>query len=526
MSSKKKNDPKPELKGKTVPRIWTRPLRRLTPTTSLGFACIEYAKTVLHKTLYPWQEWALIHALEIVGSLKKTWRFRFRTIIFMISRQNGKTVLSEVIASFFLNVLGVESVFGTSLSLDKAEEVWEAVIRDQESTPELNALIERVSRTNGNKRLILRGNQTYKVGAPTRRAGRGDSNDLVMLDEVREQRDWETWAAAAASTVAKPNGIIIGFSNAGDPDSVVLRQLRSQAIAAIDGGDALDFGGEVDADTLALFEWSAPDGAATDSPAALAQANPALGYGYLTMRALLANRATYPEMKFRAECMCQQVETILPQPFPDGAWEAGVDPDSQIAPESELTYGIDLSENRTWASISVAGQREDGNYHVEVVARRVGTEWAIDWFRQRAMRAPMRLAFQSRGAPVTGLAEQICTIPGVERIPIEAGDLTAGWGRFWDAVAAGTPPKDGESPRGGMRIYHLPQPVLDVPAKTCQLRAIGAGVEVPDRSKSPDDISPLFACFVAFAGATRIGQTEKKIIYESAYANGAGPIFV
>lgn len=44
---------------------------------------------------------------------------------------------------------------------------------------------------------------------------------------------------------------------------------------------------------------------------------------------------------------------------------------------------------RRWASISVAGQREDGNYHIEVVARRVGTEWAIDWFRQRAMRRPM-----------------------------------------------------------------------------------------------------------------------------------------
>ena len=201
--------------GKTEPRVYSPPLRELTPETSLGFACVEYAKKILRKTLYPWQEWALIHSLEIIGELGGEWKFRFRTVLFLISRQNGKTVLSEVIASFFLNVLGVDSIFGTSLSLDKAEEVWEAVINDQESIPELKGDIDRVSRTNGNKRLVLTGLRQYKVGAPTRRAGRGDSNDLVMLDEIREQRDWETWSAAAASTTAKPNGLIVCFSNAG-----------------------------------------------------------------------------------------------------------------------------------------------------------------------------------------------------------------------------------------------------------------------------------------------------------------------
>ena len=191
--------------GKTEPRLWTPPLRELTPETSLGFACIDYATEVLRKKLYPWQKWALVHMMEIIGDLNGEWRFRFRTVLILISRQNGKTVLSEVIASFFLNVLCVDSVFGTSLSLDKAEEVWEAVVQDQESIPELSAELQRVGRTNGSKKLVLTGLRQYKVGAPTRRAGRGDSNDLVLLDEVREQRDWETWSASVASTNAKPN---------------------------------------------------------------------------------------------------------------------------------------------------------------------------------------------------------------------------------------------------------------------------------------------------------------------------------
>lgn len=500
--------------GKTIPRLYTRELRDLTESTSLGYACIEYAKTVLEKELYPWQEWALIHALEIVGDLNGRWSFRYRTVLFMVSRQNGKTVLSEVIASFFLNILMVPNVFGTSLSLDKAEEVWEAVIRDQQEISLLSRDINRISRTNGKKKLVLNGNREYKVGAPTRRAGRGDSNDLVMLDEVREHRDWETWSAAAASINAKPNGMIVCFSNAGDPDSIVLRQIRAQAMGA-----GLDFGGEVDSSTLGLFEWSAPEGAATDDIEALAQANPAMGYGRLTERALLSNRQTFPESKFRAECMCQQVETLLASPFPDGAWEAGTDPASGIAEDSELFYGIDLSQDRRWTAIGVCGQRKDGDWHVEVVARRIGTEWAIDWFRERAMKGKMRLAFQSKGAPVSGLAEQICTIQGIERLAIEGTELTNGWGRFYDGVCACLPD------RGGAKIRHLPQPVMDTPGKTMQLRKMSSGVDLPDRTKSPDDIAPLFACIMAFTAATKPDPTAKKV-YESAYANGASLIFV
>ena len=513
-----------QVKGSTTPRIYTPPLRKLTRYTTLGFAAIDYANNVLGQRLYPWQEWVLIHMLEITGSLSGTWHFRFRTVLIMVSRQNGKTVLSKVLASFFLNVLQVPSVFGTSLSLDKAEEVWEAVVLDQESIPELNSDVERVSRTNGSKRLVLVGGRAYKVGAPTRRAGRGDSNDLVMLDEVREQRDWETWSAAVASTNAKPNGMTVGFSNAGDPDSIVLRQVRSKAIALIEGTEAMDLGGDVDADSLGLFEWSAPEEADTGDMKALAQANPALNLGFLTERALMSNRQTFPESKFRSECMCQQVETILPQPFPKGAWAAGLDNSSQIAPESELFYGIDMSGDRRYVSIGVCGQREDGNWHIEVVARRAGSEWAVDWFRSRAMRSKMNLAFQGRGATVCGLAEQICTIDSIERCAIEGPDLTAGWGRFYDAVAASAPLAPDEERIAGARVYHLEQPVLELPAKTCQLRAMGNGLELPDRGKSPDDIAPLMCVAMAFAAATRIQRNEK--VYESAYANNAELIFL
>ena len=53
-------------KGCEQPRIFTPPLRELTPDTTLGFECIAFAEDVLGIRLIPWQRWLLIHALEII----------------------------------------------------------------------------------------------------------------------------------------------------------------------------------------------------------------------------------------------------------------------------------------------------------------------------------------------------------------------------------------------------------------------------------------------------------------------------
>ena len=488
------------MKGITEPRIYTKPNKELTEKTTLGYMAIDYAKNILGIRLYSWQEWALIHIFEIEGNLEKEWHFRYRTVVLLIARQNGKTVLSKVIASFFLNVLQAKSVFGTSLSVEKAEEVWEAVIADQENIPELASEIDKVARQNGGKKLILKGGRTYKAGAPNRRAGRGDANDLVMLDELREHRDWETWSASVNSTNARPNALVICFSNAGDPDSIVLRKLREQAINKIKSNDK-------DCD-LGLFEWSADEELPIDNIEGIRQANPALGYGLLTLRAIKSNLETMPENKFRSECLCQTVESLLPEPFPKGCWDNLLDKESEIMPTSDLVYGIDLNADRSAVSISVCGLREDGNYHIECIAKRSGIEWAIDWFRERAYKQPMKLAYQGRGAPVCGLAEQISTLQGIIPLPIQSDNLTNGWNRFYDCITN----------EEGLRIYHLDQPVLNLPAKTMQLKNFGDGNSLPDRVKSPDDISPLFACIMAFSGLTQQEFQKEKKMYESAYA--------
>lgn len=105
------------IKGKTEPRIWTPPLRKLTRETSLGFAFCDFCE-VLGVELLPWQKWLAVHALETVDE-GAGWRFRFRYVLILISRQNGKTYFEVLMNVFFTYGLKSQLVLGTAQNLDK-----------------------------------------------------------------------------------------------------------------------------------------------------------------------------------------------------------------------------------------------------------------------------------------------------------------------------------------------------------------------------------------------------------------------
>ncbi|MCG2991006.1 hypothetical protein, partial [Escherichia coli] len=70
-------------------------MRELTPETSLGFEAIEAAK-IAGRRLHPWQEWFLIHSLELaLGSFTydEFPKLRFKTVLLLVSRQNGKSFI-------------------------------------------------------------------------------------------------------------------------------------------------------------------------------------------------------------------------------------------------------------------------------------------------------------------------------------------------------------------------------------------------------------------------------------------------
>ena len=126
------------LYGKETPRIYTPPLRELTPETSYGFSVIDFASDVLGIELFPWQRWFCIHALEA----DEDGGFRFRRVVLLVGRQNGKSTVAQVIVLWALFVLGVALVLGTAQDLDTSEETWEGAVNLVEESEELSPYLD------------------------------------------------------------------------------------------------------------------------------------------------------------------------------------------------------------------------------------------------------------------------------------------------------------------------------------------------------------------------------------------------
>ena len=508
------------MKGRTEPRVYTKPRRNLTPETTLGYAMIDFCREILGEPLLPWQEWLAVHALE----LNEDGTLRFQTVLTMVGRQNGKTVFARDLALFFLFVLDIPLALGTAQNLDTSTETWSAAVAAVEENPALKPFLERVRRTNGNIALELTGGRRYKVASMTRKGGRGLSSDLVLMDELREHTDWEAWGAITKTTMARPNALVWCMSNAGDAKSVVLRHLRAQAHAQAGDPDGIASqlealpGEDVDG-AIAIFEWSAEPDCLTTDREAWAQANPSLGYGFMTERKLAAAQAVDPEDVFRTECLCQWVEARVAKPFPDGSWDAGKDKNSYMERGGARFFGLDVASDRKNTSLAVCGQRADRTWHVEVIQSKQGIGWAIDWLRQRAAREPVQLAIQGRGAPVSSYIADLAAIDGLELVPVEGRDLGAYCGRFYDGVAACIDASD------AVPIYHRPQPILDEAADVAQKRGAGDSAWYWDRQSSSIDIAPLVACTMAFGLAT-MGRTETRTTYESAYSEACGLLVI
>lgn len=529
--------------GSETPRIFTPPLRELTEQTSLGFAAIEFATDVCGIDLFPWQRWLFIHALELAPELtvdtmnqrgKLDPLFRFRKIVVLVARQNGKSTLSQVLSLFFLYILGTDLVLGTAQDLDTAEEVWDGALDIIEETPELAALADKPIRVNGKKTIRLHTGERYKVKAANRKAGRGLSGDLILLDELREHQSWDAWGAITKTTMARPAAMIWALSNAGDATSIVLRYLRRQAHAALgdpdginadDHPDALlptedeidelvdledgpdleveDF--DTDGSTLGLFEWSAPPGCPVDDIEGILQANPSCGH-CISLRTLLGDAANDPEWVFRTECLCQWSDGTLEGPFPPGAWDAGRwskdDPEPpQIV--SKVKACIDISADRTKTFIAFAGRQASGRVQVEIVAERAGSDWVKGWLTERAA-VIEAVTGQTRGSPVSGLMATLKTeLEGV--IPVEdwqGGHVPGDTGRFYDLVR-----ENG--------LSHNPWPSFDLAAATAVPKLTEGGAFMWDRKRSPVDVAPLQAATGAVGLLERPSEAPTVSAYES-----------
>lgn len=523
-----------DLRGLTEPRIFTPPLRELTPDSSLGFDVIDFAENVLEVYLLPWQKWLLIHMFELTpsGSL------RYRTVVVLVARQNGKSTLSVVISLYFMAILRRRLILGTAQDLETAEEIWQQAVDLVEENELLSDMKKAVVRGNGKRALVFKTGERYKVRAANRRAARGLSGDLVMMDELREQTNWDAWGAITKTTMARAFALVLALSNAGDAASVVLHHLRKMAHLALGDPDGINkadrlhvdeepdeelagFMQEVnDAASLGLFEWSAAPGCSKFDPAGWVQANPSLGHleGF-TFRNLAAAASTDPEWVFRTECLCQWPDSVISGEFWPGSWETSSDPLSARAEGARVVYGLDVEADRSRSSISIATFREDGLRHIEVVASRAGTEWVKGWFLDDThpeRRTRPIVGQDTHGAPSATVLEDLRSVKnewGEQALNVvkwQGVDLSVGWGELYDGIRGARNADGALVPL----VYHRPAPILDLAAGFGKARQLADGGKVWDRRGSTVNMSGLISANAAHWGLLHASEAEQESAYE------------
>jgi len=490
--------------GFTEPRVWTKPLAELTPKTSRGFEVIEFAEEVLRVHLFPWQKWLLIHMME----LDSFGLLRFRKALVIVGRQNGKTLIAAVLAAYWLYVdagrwptqLPEQDfiVVGAAQKLDIAMKPWRQVRRwgapddvkigiARDRVPDLQEITWSPRTTNGETELRTHAGAAYLPR--TFDGARGQSAARLILDELREQYDYEGWSAIEKSANAMFDSLLVAFSNAGTRRSKVLRDVREIGHEGVDDPETQWF----------IAEWSAKPDARLDDIEAFAQANPSAGYlPGMTLVGLMRAAAEAKEKNVeRIEVLGQWVTAKVDNFIEVEDWKQLHETVEQVLASiprgGRTVWGIDMSHNRRTTWLSAAVLTDDGRPFVTVRVKRPGWAWVLPALIELAQASGQReVAVQSRGVPATDflkpLQDAVFDLKGrPTKFIVHAID--------WSAFALATGRLSDRVRDRGIRL--VPQPDVDraIPGAVVRTYAENTGWS---REKSmPMDIAGICAMTIA-----------------------------
>lgn len=360
------------LFGRTEPRLFTPPLITgppgpcgcgcaLTEFTSYGFDVAWFAEHALGEPLDPWQRYAVIHGGELLPDGKP----RFRKLLIIVARQQGKTHLCKVLTLYWLFIERHKLILTTSTSLSMAKESWKSVVEYAEANEVLAAELpqDAVRKAAGEECLTTIHGSRYRIAASNRRGGRGMSLDRLVVDELREHDDWEAWAAVTPTINARPYAQAVAITNMGDDTSVVLNTLRADVLNFIETGTGDE--------RFGLLEWSAPEDSDPEDLEALAYANPNLGYrteppDLLGPAGQAVRSGGELLAKFKTEVMCIRVKMMNPAIDP-AHWAKCLSPGDLNGVRERVAMAVDVSRDQLHATAAVAALLPDGRVRVEIV---------------------------------------------------------------------------------------------------------------------------------------------------------------
>ncbi|EPD56364.1 terminase large subunit domain-containing protein [Streptomyces sp. HGB0020] len=443
----------------------------------------------------PWQKYVSDVALEIDP---ETGRFAHREVGLSVSRQQGKTELCLAAQVHRALAFPGQNIVYAAQTRNDARKRWEDEFWEKISGSAL-AKRARIRKTNGNEAILWPGTRSRMgITANTERAAHGPPLDLGFIDEAFAHEDDRLEQAFSPAMLTRPMAQLWWASAGGTTKSVWLNKKRETGRALIEAlWDALAEDPDAVRPSAAYFEWYAPEDMPRDDPATWAATLPALGHTVTVdvIRSELEKMASDPSGFDRAYLNRTRKPAPPSDPnVPKGKWPGLVD-DSSKPVADRVALALDVSQDRKHASIAAASLRADGKVHLEVVARRAGTDWVVPaMVRLHRLWKPVAVAVASAGAPAGSLIDDLIAagidVPKDKEHPVRgdlavmrSGDITEACGQMADAMNQGT-------------VVHLDQVPLTAAVNGARTRRNGDAWTL-DRTSSLTEISPF--CAVTFA---------------------------
>lgn len=431
----------------------------------------------------PWQADALHDAL---GELPDG-KWAARQVGLVVPRQNGKgdVLLGKALHSMFLTP--VKLILWSAHEFKTAREMFLRTRETIEGCDDLRRRVKTVRTSHGEEGVELLDGTRLGFVARSRGSGRGFSPEELLLDEAYALTD-EQIAAQLFSVSAQPNAQIWYASSHPLALSVVLRRLMKRGRAGSPG--------------LCYLEWSSDPALARDDPESHRQSNP--GYPHRIGPSTIADEltATAPEDFDRERRGIVDLDEDARQEIDPAVWLGCQHTASK--PQDPVAFALDMTPDRTVTTIGVAGYRDDGRRHGEVVEQLQGTRRVVKRLGELAKRWTCCVVVIDANSPAASLVPDLAKVGIVvdperdqTRLELVGGHkMSAACGGWYDAVHED-------------QIRHLGQEPLNKALAGAKKRETGDGGWKWSRKDSSIDISPLMAVNLADYGLVLYGDPEE-----------------
>lgn len=416
----------------------------------------------------PWQREALEIAFEVDGD-GQLW---YRDITIVVPRQSGKTTI--VLPWGVHRMIGWPErqrlVYIAQTASDGKEKLTVDFLPALETSPLHKLLIpnrlgQLAHLANGSVHLKWANGSRWDVKPPTEKAGHGGTLHLSIGDEIFAVKDARLEAALKPATITVEDRQSLWISTAGETKaksgflwSKVERGRRRVELVRADPR-------ELDRSRSMYIEYSAPEDADISDPMTWWQTMPALGFTQ-TIQSVqsIFDDEEMTEREIRRAFFCQWGDDLaLDWKIPRDRWNDQLDHESQMT--DRLVWVLDVSPDRSWASIGVAAQRDDGDLHVEVVDDGPGTDWLIDGDPDRELRGLAALVAAHGGEVyadflMVGALGPDLDEAGIDMNWIGADDVRVAAPGLLDAVL-------------NERVWHIGQAELDDALASAATRPLG-----------------------------------------------------